>query len=265
MNENVRVLLERDQIDCKQKCLTGYLTRNKSLFQNHLPALTSRCCCRHLEERKKHKDLLKTSSAPSRDACIKNRNITRPESHSHRGKYPCSNNVLELQSSPGKRQHLKVHPAGSVDSGPSDKGAHFSSDLNRDHDTRRKRQLTSDLAMNANLMEKRVPNNFILLTTSVNSESKEVDGAMKTDFQTSLLPSLENKKSTFSDCKRSTVQGSYPSLDPTKLICYSDNDDCIKDEKFLAAQQGPVLSSDVNYDHNVTLQDLMDFNMAYFC
>lgn len=262
MNDNVRATLKRDYLDCKQKCLTGYLSKNKTLFQNQLPSLTSRCCCRHLKEGTKHEDLLKTLSGPSQGVtCIKNRNKRCFLSYSHREKCPYLTDLPGIQFSPGKGQQLNMYPTTSVHTGRSD------FEMYRDKSRKKKfNKLISELEGHWNILENRSRVPTVLLSTSMTTENKkDIKEDTETHYTGSLLPSLEKRESRLTHCQRSTIHDNYVNPGPQNLVCYrkeiSDNDDSLENETFRTIRQCSVSSNDVNCD-NVTLRDLVDFNVV---
>ena len=256
MNENVKTILRRDHFDCKQKYLTGYLNKNKSLFQKEFPKLTSPCCCKHLQQDgKKHQY---SSSAFKRSSGnIYNKNLLYTELQSHREKIPGSKKIPHLKSFPGKRQQPKIHP--SITYGNTrDTEVNLRSDSNMcRYNRRKKHKVLSERELNSNIVEKRVPS--ILLITSGTIEDKKDCDDMKSCFK--RLPSLKIQEPILSDGQRSTVQNCYDDAAPGKLICYADNDKRLKEKKVSARKNNLVSFNDMCYN-NTTLQDLMDFNVV---
>ena len=259
MNENMKAILRRDHFDCKQKCLTGYLNKNKYLFQNEFPKLTSRCCCRHLQQegKKSNQNSLNALKRTSGNIYNKNENILCTEAQSHREKIPCSKKIPQLQYFPRKKLQPKIHPS-IVCSDPRDTELNLSRDSNMcRHYRRKKHKVMSERELNSNTVEKRVPS--ILLTTTGTIEAKRDRVDMKACFK--RLPSLRIQEPIFSDGQRSTVHHCYDDAAPRKLICSADNDKSIKEKKVSTGKNNLVLFNDMCYN-NTTLQDLVDFNVV---
>ena len=236
MNENIDAILQRDYLDCKQKCLTEYLTRNNSLFEDKLPPLKSFCCCRHLNNEKKC------------DEKISHKSCKRSMAFASRSK---------------RSQKTKLYSSESVINEVSvDNDIYYSSGFRAYTGF-----LSSTSGVNSN--KQRIPS--VILTTS-NSKS-EISDIIENSNTTPAqfkepFPLASTKKGECFSHGREVSMEYYVNQNPQTLVCNSreteDRNDQLterplrKDGKYTTH-----LNNHTNYE-NITIQSLLDFNIVHF-
>ena len=260
MNENVRAILERDHVDCEQKRLTGYLRKNKSLFQNKLPLLRSQCCCRHLQEDMRFDPFTNSLPRTDRDISIGYRNSL----DWHGDKCPSTTGpdswISSVESSYGKSRRLKARSPGSK---ITETTKHPNSGVKVNKYNFGKK-LPSQIVVNTN--ETRIP--IVLTTTSActnNEKCTNFYAQMETNLKKVLQPLSERLETRFGEQQRQAVSAGDTSSQSASqiLVCCSNSvsdKSCSAKERFATHKTyNSVFCSERNYS-NVTPNDLINFN-----
>ena len=264
MNENVRAILERDHLDCKQKCLTGYLRKNKFLFQDKLPLLKSGCCCRHLQDGRRFDSFTETSPRTNRDISNNNRNSRHLDGDKCPSIIGSDFWISSVQSSCRRGQRLKSPPSTGSEIGETAKHSSSGRKVNR---CKIGQKLPIELVVNLNELEKRVP--CTLSTTHVSAGNRKYikDAHTKTHFKKSLLPLLERQETKYVEYKQHnfSAEDNSAKFSSQVLVCYSkpDKDHSPKEKFETNNPYNSVFFNERNYG-NVTPKDLMNFKLLRF-
>ena len=253
INENLRATLERDNLDCKEKCLRGYLRKNQSLFKEKLPSLKSHCCCRHLVvlEGKRQDNFPTGSLGTEGQVFVNNRNTGLRK----------QNPTIYVRE--GRSQRINKHPTKHEMNGVYVASETFKGGLNthKHNKIRDKRKLASQLVLNSNNFETGMRNHSILLKSSKsnNSDCEEESNYQFGNelFLKSQLPSIGQQKSITEDCEKQILSRCVMA-GPRRLVCFPKD---VSDNNSIGKLTHHSILDEMDYNR-VTPKDLIHFKVV---